>query len=395
MLRAGVGHSIALNPRTAAREATAQALTAAGLSQASGALVFATTAYGAAYAMILREVGATAKTREVAGCSSVGVIACEHEIESGPALAVMVFGGADLVAQRCFAPQLRGRADEVAAEVAHAVRPALGKSNLLLVFPDSYNANPGALVAALARELPEVAVCGGGASEDGSVGETFQFCGDVVANNSVSGMLLAGDFDLKIVASNACTPIGAPHRVTAARDNVILTLDDRPAYEVFAAAAGSLAKDLRRALAFVFLAIKLDYATGEFSRGGYLVRNIIGASEEHGVIAVAHTPRVGEMVALALRDADRARADLKATLEETLAQTRAAGAAAPAFGLYFDCVSRGAGLYNIPGHDAAYIRRYLGNFPLAGFFTGFEIGPAGATTAALQYSGVLAIVSPK
>ena len=68
MLRAGVGHSVAPNPKTAAAEATAAALAAAGLSQAAGALVFASTAYGAAYTMILRAVAAAAKTSEVAGC---------------------------------------------------------------------------------------------------------------------------------------------------------------------------------------------------------------------------------------------------------------------------------------------------------------------------------------
>jgi small ligand-binding sensory domain FIST len=97
------------------------------------------------------------------------------------------------------------------------------------------------------------------------------------------------------------------------------------------------------------------------------------------------------MVAIVLRDAERARGDLKAMLEEL----RAAASAPPAFGLYFDCVSRGAGLYNLAGHDTAYIRQYLGEFPLAGFFTGFEVGPAGAAPAALQYSGVLALVAPK
>lgn len=391
MLRAGVGHSVAPNPKTAAAEATAAALAAAGLSQAAGALVFATTAYGAAYTMILRAVAAAAKTDEVAGCSSVGIIACENEIEKGPALAVMVFGGSDLSAHRFFVPQLRGRGAEVAAEIANAVRPNLGASNLLLIFPDSYNANPDALLPALARELPGVAIAGGGASEDGSVGETFQFCGDTVSNNSVSGMLLSGDFDLTIASAVACTPIGPPHRVTGVRDNIILTLDDRPAYEVFAAAAGPLAKDLRRALAFVFIAIPHNPARADFSRGSYLVRNIIGASEEHGVFAVAHNPKVGDTVAIVLRDAERARADLKAMLEDL----RAHRSAPPAFGLYFDCVSRGAGLYNLAGHDPAYIRQYLGEFPLAGFFTGFEVGPAGDTAAALQYSGVLALVSPK
>jgi len=391
MLRAGVGHSVAPNPKIAAAEATVAALAAAGLSQATGALVFATTAYGAAFTMILRAVAAAAKTSEVAGCSSAGIIACENEIEKGHALAVMVFGGSDLSAHRFFTPQLRGRGAEVAAEIANAVRPALAASNLLLIFPDSYNANSETLLPALARELPGVAIAGGGASEDGSAGETFQFCGDTVSNNAVSGMLLAGDFDLTISSALACTPIGPPHRVTGVRDNIILTLDERPAYEVFAAAAGPLAKDLRRALAFVFLAVPHDPARADFSRGSYLVRNIIGASEEHGVFAVAHTPKLGDLVAIVLRDAERSRADLKAMLEEL----QAASSAPPAFGLYFDCVSRGSGLYSLAGHDAAYIRQYLGEFPLAGFFTGFEVGPAGDATAALQYSGVLALVSPK
>ncbi len=391
MLRAGTGYSTANNPRIAAAQATEAALAAAGLKAADAALIFATTAYGAGYHMILREVAAAAGTAEVAGCSSVGVISGEQEIESGSALAVMVIGGEELTAKRFFAPQLRGRADEVAAEIANAVRPALGPANLLLVFADTYNAAPEALIAALGRELPGVAIAGGGASEDGTIGETFQFCGDVVSNNAAAGMLLAGDFDLHLQSSNACTPIGQAHRITAVRDNIILKLDDRPSYEVFAEAAGPLASDLRRALAFVFLAIPADSAATELKRGNYLVRNIVGASKEHGVIAVAHHPKAGDLVGLVLRDAERARADLKASLEDLAGTLKSA----PSLGLYFDCVSRGAGLYDIAGHDAAYIRQYLGNFPLAGFFTGFEIGPVGGATTMIQYSGVLALLSSK
>src|SRR5262252_8011480 len=125
MIRAGVGFSNALNPKTAAGEATAAAMQEAGLAQAQAALCFATTAYGAAYPMILRAVGAEAKTPEVAGCSSLGVIAHEQEIESGNALAVIVLGGEEIGARRFFIPTLRGRGSEVATEIAAAVRPAL------------------------------------------------------------------------------------------------------------------------------------------------------------------------------------------------------------------------------------------------------------------------------
>ena len=65
----------------------------------------------------------------------------------------------------------------------------------------------------------------------------------------------------------------------------------------------------------------------------------------------------------------------------------------PAFGLYFDCIGRGSSLYGIADHDTAYIRQSLGPIPLAGFFTGMEIGPIGNATWPLHYSGVLALVS--
>ena len=395
MIRAGVGYSDAANPRTAASEATAAALAQAGLSRATGALIFATPAYGAAYPMILRAVGAAAHTPEVAGCSGMGVIAGEIETESGHALSVIVFGGDEIHATRFFVPTLRGRADAVADELAAKVSPQLGNTNLLILFADTYNFDAEATLDALHTKLPAVPIVGGGASEDGSIGETFVFCGDTVSTDAVSGMLLAGDFDLTIANSIACAPIGPAHRVTAARDNIVMELDGRPAYEVFAEAAGPLAADLRRALSYVFVAIPMDKDAGKIERGRFLVRNIVGVSEEHGVIAVAFTPKVGDTIGLVLRDAERSRQDLKQTLEGLADKFSSKPESSPAFGLYFDCVSRGSGLYNIPGHDSAYVRRYLGAVPIGGFFTGFEIGPIDEHPAVLQYSGVLALISNK
>ena len=76
-------------------------------------------------------------------------------------------------------------------ELAATVRPRLGATNLLVVFADTYNLEPEPFVATLTAELPGVTIVGGGATEDGKIGETFQFCGDVVSSNSISAMLLA------------------------------------------------------------------------------------------------------------------------------------------------------------------------------------------------------------
>ena len=325
----------------------------------------------------------------------MGVIAGETETESGHALAVLVFGGNEdeIRATRFFVPTLRGRAAGVASDVTAAVRPKLGKSNLLILFADTYNFEAEATLEALGTELPGVTIAGGGASEDGSIGETFVFCGDTISSNAVSGMLLSGEFELTLANSIACGLIGTAHRVTAARDNIVIELDGRPAYEVFAEAAGPLAADLRRALTYIFVAIPVYENADTIERGQFVVRNIVGASEEHGVIAVAFQPKVGDVIGFVLRDAERSREDLKATLDDL--NDRLDNKPPPAFGLYFNCVSRGAGLYNIPGHDSAYIRRALGPVPIAGFFTGFEIGSLAEQTSLLQYSGVLALISGK
>ena len=191
--------------------------------------------------------------------------------------------------------------------------------------------------------------------------------------------------------SLACAPIGPVHRVTRVRDNIILELDGRSAYEVFAEAAGPLVADLTRAMGFIFLAVPTAPDTDRLERGNFIVRNVLGASPEHGAIAVAHRPAVGDLIGFALRDGERSRVELKAMLEDVGSRT----GGAQAFALYFDCVSRGSGLYGLPDHDSAYIGQQLGSLPVAGFFTGFEFGPLGGVSGLLQYCGVLALVSEK
>jgi len=389
MLRAGVGFSTAADAAAAADQATEQALAQAGLRLADGAICFATSKYAASFRPLMRAVSQRAQTPQVAGCGASGVIAGGHEIESGPAVAVLVVGGG-ITARRIFVPSVKGRPLQAAAEVAAAARPGLGPTNLLCLFPDSYNIEPEPFLAALARELPGVVMVGGGATEDGMSGETFALCGDAVSTNAVSGMLLSGAFEITTGAALGCRLIGPPRRVTAARANILAELDGQPALEVLRHTIGPLADDLRRAAAMVYLALGLDPQAERLEHGRYLIRNLIGFDEARGLIATVCQLQPGGLVGFALRDEEGARDDLKLTLEQMERGVRNP----PAFGLYFDCVSRGSNLYSITGHDSAYISRHFSGVPVAGFFTGFEIGPLAAASRLLQYSGVLTLVSP-
>ncbi|HJY81087.1 MAG TPA: FIST N-terminal domain-containing protein [Candidatus Binatia bacterium] len=393
MLYAGVGSSTHKNTQQAASEAAATALTRSGSDTADLALVFATTDHGANYGLLLRTVQATARATHVVGCSAGGILTSDGEIEGASGIAVLTVRADMFSAERFFVPQLRGRGHETGKEVAARVRPHLGADNLLVVLPDTYNFNPPAFFAGLSESVPDLPVVGGGASEDGTVGETFQLCGDTVSNDAVCGVLLSGHFHHTIGITQSCQPIGPPHTVTKSLQNLILELDGRPAFEVFAEIVPQpLREDLRRAAAFVFVGLPVDTERQHLARGEYVVRSIVGFDPRQGIVAVSDEIHEGQKMLFTLRDGNRSRDDLQLTLE---AQAQAWAGPAPGFGLYFNCASRGRGLYGFPDLDISYIKQYLGDIPIIGFFTGCEIGPIQQQSILHLYSGVLVLVGEK
>lgn len=393
MLHAGVGLSTQKDTEKAGIEAAQNACTQSGSDTADVALVFATVEHGPSYSLLLRTVKNVARATHVVGCSAGGVLTSDGEIERAPGVAVLTVRTDAFAVSRFFVPQLRGRGRETGKEVAARVRPHLRADNLLAVFPDTYNFNAAAFFAGLSEAALTVPVVGGGASEDGTLGETFQLCGDTVSNDALCGVLLSGQFHHTVGIAQACQPISAVHTVTKSYQNLILELDGRPAFEVFAEVVRQpLIDDLRRAAAFVFIGLPVDAERQHIARGEYVVRNIVGFDPKQGIVAVGDEIHQGQKMVFTLRDGTGAREDLKLTLE---AQAQAWEGQRPGFGLYFDCVGRGRGLYGFPDLDTSYIKQYLGEVPIVGFFTGCEIAPVHHRPVLHQYSGVLVLVGEK
>jgi small ligand-binding sensory domain FIST len=149
---------------------------------------------------------------------------------------------------------------------------------------------------------------------------------------------------------------------------------------------------LRRALAFVFAGLPADPHTNTVGPGEYVVRNIVGADPNKGILAAAEEVFEGERMIFTLRDAQRAREDLIQMLQR---QAKSLDGKAPRMGLYFNCCARGTPFYGIPSLDTAYIRQTLGDFPLIGFFGNFELGPLGRMNRLLAYTGVLVLITEK
>ena len=131
-----------------------------------------------------------------------------------------------------------------------------------------------------------------------------------------AALLLSGNFQATVSNAQACQPIGPVHTVTKAQQNLLLELDGRPAFEVFAEVVRQpLIDDLRRATAFVFVGLPVDPERQHVARGEYVVRNIIGFDPAQGIVAVADEIHQGQKMIFTLRNGNGSREDLKQTLK--------------------------------------------------------------------------------
>jgi small ligand-binding sensory domain FIST len=161
-------------------------------------------------------------------------------------------------------------------------------------------------------------------------------------------------------------PIGPVRRIDEARDNVVMTIDGRPALAAFQDDIGpELARDPRRLGGLVFVGLPVPGS----DTGDYLVRNLMAIDPRQGWIAIAEEVAPGDQILFCRRDPDSARADLGRMLR----QLKGRLPAPPRAGIYVSCIARGGALFGEPGVETGLIRETLGDFPLIGFFANGEI----------------------
>ncbi len=197
---------------------------------------------------------------------------------------------------------------------------------------------------------------------------------------SLSGLVLGDAVPLLVGISQGCQPIGPCHVVEEALDNVVMTLDGRPALEVLKDEAGEIiARRLARAAGYIHVALP-----GANDGPDYAVRNLLGIDPQRAWLAVGDYLRPGDRLMFVRRDANAARADLARMLEDL---SRRLEGRTPKGGLYIACMGRGAHMFGDDGREAEMIREHLGDFPLIGFSASGEIWH----DRLYGYTGVLAL----
>ncbi len=365
--------------------------TLAGVS-ADAVLLFASYHHSAGFAEILQEVRRQTGTPILVGCSGMGIVGMDRELENQPALAVLKLSipGAALSAVRLTQGMID--ADPEGADLNHRLGARPEDVSGWLLFADPFRIDGDGLVAALSKAYPGAPIVGGFASPGPEDRRTWIFLNGELYSDGAVGLAIGGGYDLIPVVSQGCDPIGEAWTVTGTQAQWIDTISNRPSIDVLAETLGGLPEDIReRAQRNLLIGLAVDEYRHEFLRGDFLIRNLIGIDQGGGAIAVGTVPRIGQTVQFQMRDAATADLDLSLHLEHT--RLELAGRT-PVAAVLCTCNGRGAGLFGTPHHDAVLINKKLGGIPLAGLFCSGEIGPIGSQSYVHGFTASLALIVP-
>jgi len=318
------------------------------------------------------------------GCSSEGVIAGGEELETAAGLTLWV---ARL--PRVSVKPLRLSFSETQDQIHMPgwPEPTAGDSTFILL-ADPFTTPLHDVLTVLNDRYPGGKAIGGFVGGGRGQGENRLIRNEELFDGGLVGVQLSGPLSVRTVISQGCRPIGDRFVVTKSEHNLIYELGGQPALtrlqDVFESLEGSQRRDAHQAL---HVGIVIDEHRDRFEQGDFLVRNLVGADQHAGAIAIGDTVQEGQTVQFHIRDAKSASDDL----HFLLAADRRKHQRPPLGSLLFSCCGRGEGLFGRPNHDSAVVQERLGQVPLAGFFAQGEIGPVGGRNFLHAYTASLAL----
>lgn len=354
------------------------------------ALVFLSPHFRVVVADLAAKLRASLNPRLLIGCTAEGVIGREQEVEHEPAITLVAshMPGVEL-APFTLQSMDWGRTLSEAAVLRQMVA-APSATKLFMILADPFTTPMDAVLEAFNTTYADLPIIGGMASGSQRAGGNALLFNDRVLNNGAIGVAFAGAFEVDIIVSQGCRPVGQPFTVTSVRENVIFSLEGEPPLTRIQELVMGLAPGDRALLQnglFIGRAIGADRET--LGRGDFLIRGVMGLDQESGVMVVGDYIDEGEMVQFHLRDATTAEEDLEMMLAPQLLFEPPCG------GFLFSCNGRGTRLYDHPNGDISTIQKVIGDINLAGFFCAGEIGPIGSKNFLHGHTASLALFRPQ
>jgi small ligand-binding sensory domain FIST len=259
------------------------------------------------------------------------------------------------------------------------------------MFADPFTTPVVQLLDACSQCYPGAPVIGGMASGMQNPGDTRLALDGDIHTSGLVGVSFSGDIEIDTVVSQGCRAVGETFVVTKGHQNIIETLDGKPALAAIEEMVQGLPLLDRQLLANGGLQVGrvIDQGKGTYGKGDFLIRSLVGVRRETGAVLIGDMIRTGQTLQFHVRDARTAHEEMRLLLEgETML---ASSGDQPAGVLLITCNGRGTRLFDKPHHDVALTREILGNIPIAGFFAAGEIGPVGNRNFVHGHTAVLAL----
>lgn len=343
------------------------------------ALVFVSRAHVRSLADVASTIRAAVAPGALLGCAAESVVGPGREVEDEPAVALWAGQTGEVVP---FHLSLTSTPDGDALVGWPENLPGQAGTLMLIADPFTFPTEP--FLGRLDEDRPGLAVVGGMASAGRAPGETRLVLDDRVLNHGAVGVFLGPDVEVVPVVSQGCRPIGDPFVVTRAEHNVIYELGGRPALERLKDLARASSPEDRELMSLgLHVGRVIDEHRADFGRGDFLIRNVMGADEASGAIAIGDVVDVGATTQFQVRDAASADDDLRQLLQD-----RRADAA-----LLFTCNGRGTRLFGTPDHDAGVLLDYLPRAAVAGMSCQGELGPVGGKNFLHGFTASMVLLS--
>ncbi|TMK53131.1 MAG: hypothetical protein E6G66_02840 [Actinobacteria bacterium] len=371
-MRIGSALSTNANSLEAAEEALGRAHDSLGGEAPQLTLLFFSVHHLPLIDQIAEVAAKAAAPGTLLGCTAQAVVGDGREIEQGPALTVWTANLGAAVIE----PFTIATADTEDGPTTLGLPAIDAGTRAVILLGDPYTF-PADVLGQLSDAAPGVPIIGGMASGGRGPGRhALVLDGDVRSFGAV-GVTLGGDVRIETLVSQGCRPIGSSYIVTAAEGNIIRSLAGAPPLERLRDLFAELSpEDQERANRGLHIGVVIDEYATEFGQGDFLIRNIIGADQNTGAVAVGDDVHVGQTVQFHIRDASAADEDLRSALG-VLELSRTGDPGFLAGALLFTCNGRGSHLFGTPDHDVQTVRRSIGQLPVAGMFCAGELGPVG------------------
>lgn len=350
-------------------DAAASCLEQLGTGAGNLGFLYVTDHFAAALPAIHQYFAGRTGVEHWVGTVGIGICASGREYMDEPGIAVMI-GDFPAGSFRVFAAP--GGAEVQGAELQCGDVPA----SLAIVHGTPLGSDIAQQIRLLAKSTESGFLVGGLASSRGD----NVLLADGIHCGGLAGVAFSDAVAVATRLTQGCRPIGSVHEITGAQNNIVLTLDERPALEALRDDVGITAnEDLAQLGGQIFVGLSVSGS----DTGDYMVRNLIGIDPGNKLIAIGDLARKGQRLHFCRRDRETARADMTRMLDSI----REGLYTPPRGALYFSCLGRTGALFGGESAELQMIREALGDVPLAGFFGNGEI----SHNRLYGYTGVLTL----